>query len=381
MWSALLLPALAAVLCSSCSAQRLPLQDQQPPMGMDHQLFVDAFGEAAPHHREPLAVRHPVDAVLVNQPGASTPSSSPHLYVSSFMTNQVLRFPMDPTTGTAGRAHVFAGGVHYSPDLGHAILDGPWGLAPWAGTMLVASFTSDQVLAFSLEDGALVGLIGSEEVLDCPEGLARLGDTLFVASYGSDAVVVFQLSKGPSGLVHGRHLASLTCGPLLRGVEHVALLPDGSLLATSHHTHDLVRIEFNATAAATALVAGRGKPSPHAQCSSWLAAGASPDAAAPGVSSPIGVAVGVDGAVYVGSYRACQVLRFDLAGTKQGVAVNGGPLRGPAGVRVGLGGELLVTSYDNHKVFLFNSTASPMELRIDVGLATQQHPRRRRLLG
>jgi hypothetical protein len=38
-------------------------------------------------------------------------------------------------------------------------------------------------------------------------------------------------------------------------------------------------------------------------------------------------------------------------------------------------------SYDNHKVFLFNSTAAPMELRIDVGLATQQHPRRRRLLG
>jgi hypothetical protein len=47
VWSALLLPALAAVLCSSCSAQRLPLQDQQPPMGMDHQLFVDAFGEGA----------------------------------------------------------------------------------------------------------------------------------------------------------------------------------------------------------------------------------------------------------------------------------------------------------------------------------------------
>ena len=154
------------------------------------------------------------------------------------------------------------------------ILDGPWGLATHKQELFVASFGSDQILAFSLKKKRFERSLGSSDSLDSPEGLAVRGTTLFAASFLDSRIVAFDLSDDSSrtiaagdpvdidieagvfvdaaadvvearrslwGLSSTEHHRRL---PLLKGPEHVLLTSRGSLLVSSLHNQSLVEIDL-----------------------------------------------------------------------------------------------------------------------------------------
>ena len=136
---------------------------------------------------------------MVKQPSALLVSrDESHVFVSSFLNDAVLRAPLSLTMGS--RFGIFAQGSYCTRDLSScAVLNGPWGLAADSeGRLFVASFGSDQVLAFS-DEGEFLGAVGDSESLDSPEGLALSPDgrTLVVASFLDSRIVAFDLSRAP----------------------------------------------------------------------------------------------------------------------------------------------------------------------------------------
>jgi hypothetical protein len=136
---------------------------------------------------------------MVKQPSALLVSrDESHVFVSSFLNDAVLRAPLSLTMGS--RFGIFAQGSYCTRDLSScAVLNGPWGLAADSeGRLFVASFGSDQVLAFS-DEGEFLGAVGDSESLDSPEGLALSPDgrTLVVASFLDSRIVTFDLSRAP----------------------------------------------------------------------------------------------------------------------------------------------------------------------------------------
>lgn len=156
-----------------------------------------------------------------------------------------------------------------------AILDGPWGMARYGGTLFVASFGSDQILGFNLA-GRLIRIAGGPRFLDSPEGLTMDGSTIVAASFLDSRLVRIEPSTSeittlfmgvpieadvetgafrPRDEAQTRHSAVIEAelwgdSPLtdaafrglLRGPEHVALVDD-LLFVSSLHNDTLLEFD------------------------------------------------------------------------------------------------------------------------------------------
>jgi hypothetical protein len=106
------------------------------------------------------------------------------LYASSFLTNEVFRAA--PDEKGANRWVLVVG-------RGQG-LDGPTGLAlDEQSSLYVSSFGTDQILRFNSVTGDAVDVFVNDEEgkLDCPEGLLHLGDRLLVASFCNDRILSY----------------------------------------------------------------------------------------------------------------------------------------------------------------------------------------------
>eukprot|EP00633_Aureoumbra_lagunensis_P008117 CAMPEP_0197321170 /NCGR_PEP_ID=MMETSP0891-20130614/63600_1 /TAXON_ID=44058 ORGANISM="Aureoumbra lagunensis, Strain CCMP1510" /NCGR_SAMPLE_ID=MMETSP0891 /ASSEMBLY_ACC=CAM_ASM_000534 /LENGTH=392 /DNA_ID=CAMNT_0042812897 /DNA_START=128 /DNA_END=1306 /DNA_ORIENTATION=- len=128
--------------------------------------------------------------------------SSGKIYASEFRQNRVV-FAKTATREGRHEWRVFADrGPHCRRQkqggVDCAILDGPWGLACYEKILFIASFGSDQVLAFSKKSRRFLYSLGSSEDLDSPEGLAIIDTTLYVASFLDSRIVAFDLTENSS---------------------------------------------------------------------------------------------------------------------------------------------------------------------------------------
>jgi len=242
----------------------------------------------------------------------STPAHS--LYISSFMTDEVLfvensRDPIAPVVTFAK---------------GHG-LDGPWGIAVDSEYVFVASFTTDQVQKYEKKSGRYISAFGNENELDCPEGIVfGPNGTLYVASFLNDQIVKYSKEGEFLGVVVDQSKG-------LKGPEGVAFLHNGTLLVTSHYTDNILMFGHE-----------------NGDCEGVFAH----------VNKPVGIVVGVDGHVYVSSYVTNSVLRFNgKTGRFMDVFASSDSLKGPSSLSFADSRSLYCASYDNDKIILFNSTS------------------------
>lgn len=442
--------ALAFIVGLSVCAMRRPVdaQEHQPAargnaglsalLGSvgDMSKLLSSFGGG---RRQPGAprLRHPV---------ALLPLPRGQFLVSSFMSNQVLKgtipapvYPLDGGSGgfasavwkgtdSALRLEEFAAGV-YCPasqdaqgplDLdrqtrtlfpsgpgGCAVLDGPWGLAAWRGVVLVASFGSDQVLAFRRQDGAYLGHLGDSRSLDSPEGLAVLpasspsrsggvgsGDELLVANFIAGSVSRFSLLTGQF-----KGFLVSAASKTLAGPEAITLVQAGPLAGTlvvaSHWTNSVEAFDSRSGQHVGSLLWGPAREgrdasrsrslllnleldqAEHGQQDSPMPVALRPanhsslwaidDArsrphAHPLLRGPVGVAVDARGGrLLVSAYQSSAVLEVGLGGLSQTSTISAakkGGLRGPSAVALLWDSTTIVASYDSHTLTVFNTTWS-----------------------
>jgi streptogramin lyase len=213
-----------------------------------------------------------------------------NLYVSSYNTNQVLRY--DGLTGdfidafTSGRQLISPTGLVFGPD----------------GNLYVTS-GGDQIVRFNGATGAYIDVFISGSGLNGPTGLVFSPDVdLYVSSYNNDQIVRFDGATGD-------YLNTLPAGNDLAGPDGLVFGPDGNLYVSSYNSDRVLR--YNGTTGAfvdTFVPGGSG-----------------------GLSAPSGLTFGPDGNLYVSSYNSNQVLRYNGAtGAFVDAFASGGGLKGPA---------------------------------------------------
>lgn len=382
-------------------------------------------------------------APRLQHPVALLPLPRGQFLVSSFMSDQVLRGTVPVTSARSGdgaaagavwrgtdsalRLEEFAAGVYClqsQPTAGGplpnrpvrplfsrgpggcAVLDGPWGLATWRGVVLVASFGSDQVLAFRSQDGAFLGHVGDSRSLDSPEGLAVLPasslsrsgsvghvDELLVANFIAGSVSRFSL-------LTGEFLGFLVSASsrTLAGPEAIALVRAGPLAGTlvvaSHWTNSVEAFDARSGGHVGSLLWGParegrdaarsrsllvnleldqaeregqggqagvvGMPSRNFSSLWALADARSRPHAHPLLRGPVGVAVDAAGTrLVVTAYQSSAVLEVGLGGpgltSALSAAMDKG-LRGPSAVALLWDSTTVIASYDSHTLTVVNTT-------------------------
>jgi hypothetical protein len=97
--------------------------------------------------------------------------------------------------------------------------------------------------------------------------------------------------------------------------------------------------------------------------------------ASPGFSEPVGVAVGVDGTVYVADYGSASIIVFDPTGAETGRIETGPHFGPPSSVAVDAAGDVFVESYEVNAVYKFAANdagevepgTTPTQLSINSG--------------
>ena len=235
-----------------------------------------------------------------------------HLFVSSFDTDQVLRYH-----GSSGTfLDVFASGG----------LDDPIGLAFGPdGNLYVSSSNTDQVLRYDGVTGAFLDVFASGGGLDLPAGLVFGPDgNLYVSSHNTDQVLRYHGSSGA-------FLDVFASGGGLDDPIGLTFGPDGNLYVSSYNTDQVLRYD-GLTGAFLDVFASGG-----------------------GLNDPVGLTFGPDGNLYVSSYSTDQVLRYDgLTGAFLDVFASGGGLDLPAGLVFGPDGNLYVSSINTDQVLRYD---------------------------
>ena len=256
------------------------------------------------------------------------------LFVASFTLDHVVRFQF-PAVARRLRYTIFA-----------SDLDGPSALAvdeASGGGLFVASFGGDEVLRFD-PDGMLIQRYGNEEEVDCPEGLAVLDGLLYVSSWHRGWVVRYNISTGaflgqfvsPPAKPDTHPLAPPPPPSATAFPEELAFTPSGDLLVSHFYSNTLSLYRGKDGEAMGPLL--RGKV----------------------LRGPVGMVVGPDGLVYVGSYRRNVVLRLAAdTGAVLDVVAARGELNGLAGIAFAPDGALYVSSYEDSRVLRFNVSEVP----------------------
>jgi hypothetical protein len=231
------------------------------------------------------------------------------LFVASFTLDHVVRFEfLEPAARRRARYSIFA-----------ANLDGPSALAldeASGGGLFVASFGGDEVLRFG-PDGSLLQRYGNEEEVDCPEGLAVSDGLLYVSSWHRGWVVRYNIS---TGLFLGQFVSPAPPPPppppgekpaaasVVAFPEELVFTPAGDLIVSHFYSNSLMLYGGETGEPLGPLL--RGKV----------------------LRGPVGVAIGPDGFLYVGSYKRNVVLRLQPStGAVLDVVAARGELQGLAG--------------------------------------------------
>ncbi len=77
-----------------------------------------------------------------------------------------------------------------------------------------------------------------------------------------------------------------------------------------------------------------------------------------GLGGPAGMAIGLDGNVYIAGFSSDQIHRYDQDGNFIDVFASGGPLNGPNGVDFDSSGRLYVANHSNGNVLRYNNDGS-----------------------
>lgn len=152
------------------------------------------------------------------------------LYVSSFANDSVMR--IDPDTGAASVLVASGGGG----------LDGPSGVLPYLGNLIVASSLSDRLLQFDGDTGAFLGVLPNSVSPDLvgPKDLSYSDDWGVLVATANNSVLAY---VGFPGTPYWTVIASGAGG--LTGVAQVAGTPNYNLLATSRLSNQVLEYDSN----------------------------------------------------------------------------------------------------------------------------------------
>ena len=155
-------------------------------------LLADQSKRGKIYDRSITGLKDPVDIltlseslVMLDDVEDGSTSSLHYIFVSQFMSNQVLKI------SPSGTSTLFAKGVYCSDKTKPcSVLDGPWGLEHFNRKLFVSSFSSDQILVFNITTGEYISAFGNSVELNCPEGMTLGGDGyLYVVSYLNNEIV------------------------------------------------------------------------------------------------------------------------------------------------------------------------------------------------
>jgi sugar lactone lactonase YvrE len=219
---------------------------------------------------------------------AAGPASS--LFVSSYSTNQVLRY--DGATGAFVEVFAPGGG-----------LDLPWGITFGPdGNLYVSSYSTNQVLRYNGLTGAFIDAFTSGRQLIAPTGLVFGPDGNLYVTSGGDQVVRFNGATGA-------YIDVFVSGGGLNGPTGLAFGPDVDLYVGSYNNDQVVHFDGGSGGYVATRPPGNG------------------------LAGPDGLAFGPDGNLYVSSFNSNQVLRYNGATgafVDRFVAAGSGGLKGPA---------------------------------------------------
>ena len=239
--------------------------------------------------------------------GPTLPSD---LFVSSELTNQVLRY--DAATGAsqgvfASVAPHYTEGLAFGPD----------------GNLYVATYSGNKVQRFDGTTGAFIDNFVPS--VGNPVGVAfgPNGD-FYVASRATSSI---QRYDGTTGAFLGIFAVGGLSQP-----DFFTFGPNGDLYVSSRASHQVLR--FDGTNGASLGVFASGS----------------------GLSRPEGLTFGSDGNLYVASYNTNNVLRYDGTGAFIDVFASGGGLNGPFGMVFGPDGNLYIANYGSDSVLRFDGT-------------------------
>ncbi|MCA1832836.1 MAG: hypothetical protein LC750_08950, partial [Actinobacteria bacterium] len=187
--------------------------------------------------------------------------------------------------------------------------------------------------------------------LDDPFGIAFNGADLLVANSGTgDLVRVDQTDFSVQEVLHG----GLVPGGFARGMTGVAVDGDGNVYAAIAETGEILTSKPGSVPSP-----GHGKKRPPpTPTPAW-------GAYARGLGTPIGIAFGPDGALYVADQSAKRVVRIDPA-TRAQTVVADDFAAGPYGLAFAPDGKLAVSTQRDANVYVIDLAAPAKTLLVDL---------------
>lgn len=216
-------------------------------------LLADQSKRGKIYDRSITGLKDPVDIltlseslVMLNDVKDGSSSSLHYIFVSQFMSNQVLKI------SPSGTSTLFAKGVYCSDKTKPcSVLDGPWGLEHFNKELFVSSFSSDQILVFNITNGEYISAFGNSIELNCPEGMTLGGDGyLYVVSYLNNEIVRYNP-------VTYEYVDVIIKAATISGPEDVLYIHSKNtnnnyLIVTSHWSNSI--LVYNATTITTPII-------------------------------------------------------------------------------------------------------------------------------
>ncbi len=276
-------------------------------------------------------------------------------------------------------------------------LDAPRGITVGPGGSVLYADTNHHQIGRIDADGSITTVAGSstgdgdyagddgpaiEAQLNAPHGLATASDgALFVADTLNDVIRRID-PLGTITTIAGTGEAGLSGddGPAtaaqLNAPVGVAVGPDGAIYVADTDNHRIRRISLDGT---ITTIAGTGSEGGYT--------GDGGDAVDAQLDGPSGVAVGLDGTIYVADTFNDVIRRISVDGIITTIAGTGEPgdsgdgghageaqLDGPRGVAVGPDGDIYVADTNNHKIRRIDVDASAADIAAVGEANTSQNP-------